>query len=262
MSLAPRLIALIDRVAEHPNALLLLDYDGTLVPIRSRPGLARLDAEHRATMGRLHGTYLKLAMMSGRSVRNLKERVALPDIGYGGVFGLEVTSPGWRYIHPHAKAMRPALAGLVSTLGELYKDLPGVLVEDKEAGLTLHYRNVPKKLHHEFSRRLEKARAMAPPQLEWNRGKAAWEVLPKTTWNKGKAALMLWRRLGRPFMLALGDDPFDEPMLLAAQKHGGAGIRVGEGPSKAAFRLKDPAEVHRFLRALADRAALSSLRRR
>jgi len=35
MSLSPRLIALIDRVAEHPNALLLLDYDGTLVPIRA-----------------------------------------------------------------------------------------------------------------------------------------------------------------------------------------------------------------------------------
>jgi trehalose-phosphatase len=258
--LTPRLTALIDRVAEHSNALLLLDYDGTLVPIRSRPSLARLDAEHRATIGRLHGTYLKLAMLSGRSVRNLKERMALPDIGYGGVFGLEVTSPGWRYIHPGAKALRPALAGLLVTLKELYKDMPGVLVEDKEAGLTLHYRNVPPRLHAEFSRRLEKARAMAPRQLQWSLGKAAWEVMPRTTWNKGKAAMMLWRRLGRPFLLAIGDDPFDEPMLRAAQKYG-AGIRVGAGDTKAGYRLKDPDEVHLFLRALADRAALRSRRR-
>ena len=64
---------------------------------------------------------------------------------------------------------------------------------------------------------------------------------------------MLARRLGRPFMLAIGDDPFDEPMLLAAQRYG-AGIRVGEGPSKALYRLKDPDEVHALLRALADRA--------
>ena len=258
--LSPKLIALIDRAAEHANALLLLDYDGTLVPIRSRPGLAQLDAEHRATMGRLHGTYLKLAMISGRSVKNLKERVALPDIGYGGVFGLEVTSPGWRYIHPRAKAMRPAIAGLVITLRELYKDMPGVLVEDKEAGLTLHYRNVPEKAHPEFGRRLERARMMTPKGLAWTRGKAAWEVVPETTWNKGRAAMMLWRKLGKPFMIAIGDDPFDEPMLRVAQKYGG-GIRVGDGESMAGYRLKDPDEVHRFLRALADRAALAKRRR-
>lgn len=259
-TLSPRLVALIDRAAEHRNALLILDYDGTLVPIRSRPGLARLDANHRATMGRLHGTRLKLAMMSGRSVRNLKERVALPDIAYGGVFGLEVTAPGWRYIHPRAKAMRPAISGLLITLRELYKDMPGVLVEDKEAGLTLHYRNVPEKRMAEFSRRAEKARAMAPPRLDWSRGKAAWEIVPRTAWNKGKAALLLWRRLGRPFLLAIGDDPFDEPMLRAAERYG-AGIRVGDGQSRAGYRLKDPEEVHRFLKALADRATLSSRRR-
>jgi len=33
---------------------------------------------------------------------------------------------------------------------------------------------------------------------------------------------MLWRRLGRPFLLAIGDDPFDEPMLAAAPLDGQA----------------------------------------
>lgn len=256
--LPSRFYSLIAQVAARPRALLLLDYDGTLVPIRSRPGLARLDARHRATMTSLHSPRLSVAMMSGRSVANLRKRVALPGIGYGGVFGLELAMPGWRYLHPQAKAMRPAIAGLIGTLRVLYKDMPGVLVEDKEAGLTLHYRHVPARLHPEFSRRLEKARRMSPARLEWSRGKAAWEVVPKTTWDKGKAALMLWRRLGRPYLLAIGDDPFDEPMLRAAEARG-AGIRVGEGPSKASYRLKDPEEVHRFLRALA--SAVDALKR-
>ncbi len=259
--LSGRLLALIDEVSRQSNALLLLDYDGTLVPIRSRPGLARLDAEHRATMQRLHGTRLQLIMVSGRSVKNLKERVAIPDIGYCGVFGLEAHFPGWNYLHRTAKTLRPAVAGLASTLEALYKDMPGVLVEDKQAGLTLHYRNVAGKLHSEFSRRLEKARAMSPKGLSWTRGTLAWEIMPETAWDKGKTALKIWRRLGKPYLLAIGDTPLDEPMLRVAQARGAA-IRVGSGESKAAYRLKDPEEVHRFLRALADRAELSARQKR
>ena len=60
----------------------------------------------------------------------------------------------------------------------------------------------------------------------------------------------MWRRRGRPYLLAIGNDRFDEPMLRAAQRHG-AGIRVGGGPSKARYRLKDAREVLRFLSALA-----------
>ena len=258
--LTPRLRELIAAVAARRSALIILDYDGTLVPIRSRPGLARLDARQRKVMSRIHGSGMQVAMLSGRSVANLKKRVAIPDIGYGGVFGLELSAPGWSYLHPAARTARPAIAGLISALLELYKDIPGVQVEDKEAGLTLHYRRVPKKLHPEFSRRLEKARSLvAAPVLEWTRGKAAWEVVPRTNWSKGKAALMLWRRAGRPFLLAIGDDPFDESMLRAAQRYG-AGIRVGEGPSKAGYRLKDPDEVNGFLRALAD--AVEAMRNR
>ena len=103
----PPLDNLINALAARPRVLILLDYDGTLVPIRSRPSLARLDEQHRATLARLHGGRLRLAMVSGRSVRNLRERVGLEGIGYCGVFGLEVHFPGWTYLHRTAKRMRP-----------------------------------------------------------------------------------------------------------------------------------------------------------
>ncbi len=241
---------LIADIVPRSKVLVLLDYDGTVVPIRARPGLALLGANRRETLSLMHGANLQLAMVSGRSVSNLRERVGLDHIGYCGVFGLEAHFPGWSYLHSAAKALRPAVAGLTKTLQDLYKDMPGVLIEDKTAGLTLHYRNVPRKLHPEFSRLLAKAKEMSPPGLHWSRGKAAWEVIPKTSWDKGKTALKIWRRLGRPYLLAIGDDDLDEPMLRVAQARG-AGIRVGNSAhTGAGHRLRNSAEVHRFLRAL------------
>lgn len=248
------LAALIERAAARPRMLLLLDYDGTLVPIRARPDLTRLGGERRATLKRLQRGRARVAVISGRSLRGLREQVPIPGIAYGGVFGLELAAPGWGWRHPSAKARRPALAALKRSLRGLYADLPGVLIEDKRAGLAVHFRGVPARRLAEFARRLRKARRAAPRGLLWLRTAFSWEIVPRTGWNKGKAALLLRKRLGRPFLIAIGNDRFDEPMLRTAERYG-AGIRVGEGASVAGCRLKNPAAVHRFLSALAQKLA-------
>ena len=252
--LSPRLLALIETIAEAPRAMLLLDFDGTLAPIRSRPDLAHIDDELRAVLRELHHEPLRLAVVSGRALGDLRERVGLPDIGYGGVFGLELREPGWKYTHPHAAAVRPALVGVLRELEVLFKDVPGVRLEDKGVGLALHYRNVPHDHAAEFSRRLKKARGIAPPGLRWRRGQRNWEVTPNHVWNKGRAVLALWRRHNKPLLLAVGDDRFDESMFRITRRRG-ASIKVGPGPTCATHRLDDPAHVAVFLRALAERVA-------
>lgn len=249
-ALSPRLRALSAAVAARPRVLLLLDYDGTLVPIRARPQLARLAPGVRATLARLHGRRLRLIVVSGRSIKSLKACVGLPRLGYCGVFGLAAVLPGWNFLHPRARALRPAIAGLVRKLRGLFEDFPGVMIEDKGAGAAVHYRLTPRARRAELSRGLARARARSPRAFVWKRSDYALEIVPRTRWNKGRAADLLWRRHARPYLLAIGNDRFDEPMLRAAEKHG-AGIRVGKGPSKARYRLKDTREVHRFLRALA-----------
>ncbi len=252
--LSPRLRALIADVAARPRVLILLDYDGTLVPLRTRPELARLKPGMRATLARLHGRRLRLVMMSGRSVKSLKGCVGLPRVGYCGVFGLAASVPGWRYLHPRARALRPAFAALIRKFQALFRDIPEVLIEDKMAGLAVHYRLVPRARRAEVSRRFARLRAGSPSSFRWRQGNQALEIGPRTPWDKGRATRMLWRRYSRPYLLAIGNDRFDEPMLRAAGRHG-AGIRVGAGASKARYRLKDFREVDRFLSGLADRAA-------
>ncbi len=243
---------LLDEISAHPRILIVLDFDGTLVPFRARPHLASLGAEERDTLRRLHRGRVRLAMMSGRSVADLRRQVGVPDILYGGVFGLEIAGPGWRYIHPRARAMKEPLAGLVKGFGKLFADVPGVQIEDKGVGLSVHFRNVPLERRAEFSRRLAHARAAAPKGLRWQRGRSCWEVMPRAPWDKGNAAKLLWRRLGRPYLLIIGDERYDEPMLRVAHERG-AGLRVGRGTTAASRRLRDPDAVRRFLRGLAEK---------
>jgi trehalose-6-phosphatase len=76
--------------------------------------------------------------------------------------------------------------------------------------------------------------------------------MPRTDWDKGDAASVIWRRLGRPYLLVIGDAHYDEPMLRVAHDRG-AGVRVGRGATAARHRLRDAFAVRRFLRGLADR---------
>lgn len=246
----------LETAASRRRVLVILDYDGTLVPVRARPHLATLGSGERDTLRRLNRGRARLAMMSGRSVADLRDRVDVEGILYGGVFGLSVQGPGFRYLHPRARRMQGTLTDLHRGFRKLFADVPGAHVEDKGVGVCVHYRAVPAGRRREFERRLAHARAAAPRGLRWRRGRCSWEVTPAADWDKGRAAEMLWRRHEKPYMLVVGDEHFDEPMLRAAARARGAGIRVGRGKSQAQHRLRGPREVRRFLRALADRLDL------
>lgn len=248
-----RLEELLERTGTLPRVLVLLDYDGTLVPIRSRPDLAKMTDEQRATLEELNTGRLRLAMLSGRSVADLRARVDLPDIIYAGVFGSEMREPGWHFIQPAARGLRGPIKVLAGRLRRHFEDIPGARVEDKGVGVCVHYRNVPDDHRVTFDRRVAEVRADCPPGMRWRHGQKSWEISALAPWNKGKAALLLWRRLGKPYLLAFGDDVFDEATFRAVQGRG-AGVRVGRGRSAARYRLADPAAVHHFLRRLADRA--------
>jgi len=91
-------------------------------------------------------------------------------------------------------------------------------------------------------------------------GKKVYELLPAIDWDKGKAVIWLLETLGlesrsggiRP--IYIGDDRTDEDAFRALEERG-IGILVSEQSQSTAatYSLKDPAEVERFLRALAAR---------
>lgn len=69
----------------------MLDFDGTLSPLAPHPSLAEIDHESEAALNNLAtnpNTYL--AIISGRSAEDAREKVKLEKITYAGNHGLEI----------------------------------------------------------------------------------------------------------------------------------------------------------------------------
>jgi len=72
---------------------LFLDFDGTLTPIVSRPEKAFLSFQMRELIQRLCSVH-KVAIVSGRELGDIKERVGIPECVYVGNHGLEIEGNG------------------------------------------------------------------------------------------------------------------------------------------------------------------------
>lgn len=232
------------------QVLLLLDFDGTLAALRGRSAAARLTGEIRGLLASLHGLpRVGVAVLSGRSLDDLKARVGLSALYYGGNHGLEIAGPGISFLHAGALAHRSIVQALAARIeGELGR-VPGAALENKGLTLSVHYRGVAPASRRPLGRLRARMRADAfGLPVRWGAGRHVWDLLPRVTWHKGAAALHVMRHLGGPFPVALGDDTTDED-LFAAVKGRGISIRVGRlKSSRADFYLRGQEQVARFLR--------------
>lgn len=236
--------------------LLLLDYDGTLVPYAARPrdavpssGLPDL-LTRLATLPRT-----RVALVSGRT------REAL-DAWFGSTPGLWLVAEHgallrppdkteWETLRPHVPAqwkerVRPVLEHFVDRT-------PGSLIEEKDYALVWHYRMSDPEfgewLGNELVATLDEL--LAETELRAVRGHMSVEV--KLAWaNKGEAVTHLDDGDFAPdFRLALGDDSTDEDLFERLPPDAWT-IRVGPGPSRARFRLPHTESVLALLRTLAE----------
>lgn len=245
------------RLKERPVTL-FLDYDGTLTPIVQHPALARLSARNKKLLreiSRLEG--VRVAILSGRRLKDLRRLVGLSHMIYAGNHGLELEGPGLHYIHPSALEARPVLRRAAERLQKALRSFKGVLIENKIFTVSVHYRRLAET---EVERAREKFLGAVKDYLDSSRltfteGKKVWELRPVTSWNKGMAALWLFSRGKKPegsTLMVMGDDRTDEDAFRAISLRG-IGIRVTKNPgepSLAPYTLRSSGEVFRFLRRL------------
>lgn len=78
-------------VGKDDKLALLLDFDGTLSPLAPHPDLAEIDPDSEAALKNLAvNPNLYLAIISGRSAEDAREKVKLELITYAGNHGLEI----------------------------------------------------------------------------------------------------------------------------------------------------------------------------
>ncbi len=85
---------------------LLLDYDGTLTPIVARPEQAVCPPGVKSLLEKLRGSpRVLVAIISGRALEDLKEKVGVSGITYVGNHGLEMENPAG--VHRKKLSPRP-----------------------------------------------------------------------------------------------------------------------------------------------------------
>ncbi len=247
------------RTASH--ILFLSDFDGTLTPIAGRPAEAVLSPEVREKICAMTTkSAFSVGIISGRSLPEIKAMVQMDGIYYAGNHGMEIEGPGMSYIDPVALEEQPRLKQLAGELHEALDGIAGVIIEDKNLSLSVHYRLVKVGQEKEVARIFQEVTA---PMVQAGRvratsGKKVWEVRPPVDWNKGEAVETIRRKAGKlisageSLTIYLGDDTTDEDAFRVVHQPEGWSIFVGEDnlTSSAEYFLMSTDEVAAFLDSL------------
>lgn len=211
---------------------LFLDLDGTLIDIAPRPDAVLVPDELHGLLRQLHRRLGgAVAVVSGRPLADLDRflpRCPVPLVAeHGAVFKLPA---GYHFRLAARYAVPPAMAAFVR---EALAGLDGVILEEKQSCLTVHFRLAPE---HQPAVRAVLERALDRwPAYRISEAKMALELRPRGL-DKGTAVRRLMRyppfRGRRPVFI--GDDATDEDGIRACILLGGQGLRVpqdfGGGP--------------------------------
>ena len=240
-----------DLVTSYQNSkkrLILLDYDGTLVPFANKPEKATPKPELMAILKKLSQDLSnEVIIISGRDRNTLSKWFKTLNVGLiaehgawlkersGTTHTLEQLSTEWK------KDIMPLL--------ELFTDrTPGAFVEEKTYSLVWHYRNTEPLLGTLRANELKDDLVY----LSSNLGLAVVEgnkvvEVKNANINKGRAAQNWLLQKPWDFILAIGDDRTDED-LFEVLPPTAYSIKVGIGPSKARYNLFSQRDVLPLLR--------------
>ena len=231
--------------------LLILDYDGTLVPFAAYPEVAKPTQRLLRILHSLAAdSRNELLIATGR------DRATLDQWFNGVPTGLAAEHGAWIKERSGDWKMQQSLplewkARLLPIL-EMYADrVPGVFVEEKEFSLVWHYRTANPEQGSAAARELADYLLVftASIDLQVLRGNKAIEIR-KAGVNKGSAVQQWLAKNEFDFVLAIGDDLTDEDMF-AVLPPWAYSFRVGATRTHARFRLRSPAEVLQLLAELA-----------
>jgi trehalose 6-phosphate phosphatase len=223
---------------------LFLDFDGTLVKLRSHPSQVRCPARVRRILSRLvQHPKLYVAIVSGRRVRTLRRLLRVKGLQYFGLHGAE--RGGRRMMLSKRTSAR--LDHIKRSAAGQLGSFPRVWVEDKGLSLAVHYRHARPSVARAAGRALAKLLKPWRDAFQVARGSRVWEVLPREVPGKSAAVKDALRGLPERIpVVYVGDDGTDEAVFAALT--GQITVRVGRGGrTRARYCVRTPDEVLRFL---------------
>jgi trehalose 6-phosphate synthase/phosphatase len=246
--------ATVAQMCSAERLLLLLDYDGTLVPFARSPDLGAPDRELRDLLSALAARPgVSVHIVSGRKRATLERWLGDLAVGLHAEHGFAsrmARGEPWTQMEGISDTWK---AGARRLLDSATVMTPGSLVEEKAVSLAWHYRMADPELGAERAaevwRRLEDRLQGEPVELL--RGERVIEIRPRGV-SKGSVVerLLATTPLPLPTIAAMGDDTTDED-LFRALPAGSITISVGFRPSAARFRVPRPRAARALLSSVA-----------
>lgn len=227
--------------------LILLDYDGTLVPFYPQPEQARPDAELKRILTALsEAPNNEVVLISGRDRKTLTNWLGdlnLHLIAEHGAF-VRKKQGKWTSSGPMDKEWKD----IIHPIMDLYVDrTPRSFIEEKNYSLVWHCRKSEPGLAKLRTQELKNALIMLTTNLNIGifEGHKILEVKHLSA-NKGTAVSNWLNQKAWDFVLIAGDDYTDEDMFHAVDDKA-ITIHIGHGPSKALYHTPNVAAFREFL---------------
>jgi trehalose 6-phosphate phosphatase len=228
---------------------LLLDVDGTIVDIGPSPAEVHVSGSLVKSLARLHElSGGAVALVSGRRIVDLDRLFSplqLPSIGGHGAEMRLRDGEMFYWARPLPGELRSRLANAVG-IGS------GIVVEDKEYSVALHYRKAPHHAEHLRHHIADARKAFSAEPTELLLGKAIFEV-KRPGINKGESIRKLMAHA--PFTgrapVFIGDDITDESVFEVLPEIGGKGFGVSRYFPGLTGVFNSPAQVRSALDCLA-----------
>jgi trehalose 6-phosphate synthase/phosphatase len=242
--------AMAERYRRGQRRLILLDYDGTLVPFADHPRAAKPPPVVVDLLSRLAADAgNEVVIISGRDRDSMQDWFDHLPLAFAAEHGawIKERNSEWKLAGSHATRWKEKLLPLL----EMYVDrLPGAFIEDKDFSLVWHYRAADPEQAMVVAREVADDLLSCTGNIDVQivQGSKTVEIRSAGI-NKAKAAELWLSKQDFDFILAIGDDSDDEDMFRVLPPHAHS-VRVGIGRTEAQFNLREPWEVVKLLEEL------------
>jgi trehalose-phosphatase len=242
-----------EKLSKRKSVNLFLDFDGTLAAIASSPDKVIVPPEVNSILKTLSEyDRVFVAIITGRSLSDIKQMLKIPKIHYAGNHGLEISGVRRTEIVPNAAQIVRSIKKISDDLSNVLLTVPGSWIENKSLTASVHYREVSPLLIPEVNRLVGEitARYIDRKMVKLTRGKKVIEIRPNIEWNKGKAVKWMLKNIAHKpaTKIYIGDDVTDEDAFdaldsaITVRVTRDSQIRTG-----ARYYVNNPTEVRYFL---------------
>lgn len=242
---------IVHEFARAEKKLLLLDYDGTLIPFADEPMKATPDEALMSLLGYLiEIENCTVIIISGRNYETLND-------WFSDLDKIELIAEHGTWFREQNEWKRPEKIDdswkdeIHAIMQDFVDKTPGSFIEEKHFSLVWHYRKTDVWIGDLRAQELMNSLILlcTKQNLEIMDGNKVVEVKPSLV-NKGFAVARWLEREEYDFILAIGDDRTDEDLFNMLPDHAYS-IKVGDKETLAKYRISSYREVRKLLHSIA-----------